>query len=201
MKIKRLSISWFRGAASETVLLPLSKSLAVYGPNGSGKSSFVDAIELILRGKVEHLAHEYSGRRQEKGLVNTHKPSSESCRLNMILSDDSRCDITIDERGTIQRSADCAFERWDYNRHVLRQSSISECIHSQKADRYSSVLPLLNLGEQENLAQNLDQIARRLRSAEHYKDLQNKYGLAREAFRAAFPRSDAVSLERAIAEM
>jgi chromosome segregation ATPase len=73
MRIKAISLSWFRGAAAEATLDTRAKSVVVYGPNGSGKSSFVDAVEYVLEGgRIGHLSHEYSGRKQEKGIINTH---------------------------------------------------------------------------------------------------------------------------------
>ena len=49
------------------------KSVVAYGENGAGKSSFVDAVEFLMSGgKIRHLAHEYSGKHQEKGIINTH---------------------------------------------------------------------------------------------------------------------------------
>ena len=75
MRLERIDLSWFRGAADPVALEADCKSVVVYGQNGSGKSSFVDAIEYLLRdGRVGHLSHEYSGKRQEKGLPNTHTP-------------------------------------------------------------------------------------------------------------------------------
>ena len=71
MRVNSIKLQWFRGAATEVPLDTSSKSVVVYGPNGSGKSSFIDAVEYVIhKGKLEHLTHEYSGRRQEKGIIN-----------------------------------------------------------------------------------------------------------------------------------
>jgi len=72
MKIKKIKISWFRGAADPVELDLNLKSLVLYGENGAGKSSFVDAIEYnINNGRINHLAHEYSGKKQEKAVIKT----------------------------------------------------------------------------------------------------------------------------------
>ena len=71
MRIEIIEIAWFRGAAEAIQLDTKSKSMVVYGENGSGKSCFVDAIEYPPNGsRIEHLAHEYSGKRQEKAIIN-----------------------------------------------------------------------------------------------------------------------------------
>ncbi len=62
MRIELIEIAWFRGAADAIELDTKSKSVVVYGENATGKSCFVDAVEYLLnRGRIEHLAHEYSG--------------------------------------------------------------------------------------------------------------------------------------------
>ena len=97
MRIKSIALEWFRGAADRVTLEPDCKSLVVYGANGSGKSSFVDAVEYVLsHGRIRHLAHEYSGKHQEKGILNTHKPKDRKAALNVKFKDDSelKTDIT-----------------------------------------------------------------------------------------------------------
>ena len=70
MRLDSIRLSWFRGAADEVILRSDSRNVVVYGSNGSGKSSFVDGLEYIIRnGRISHLAHEYSGKRQEIRLL------------------------------------------------------------------------------------------------------------------------------------
>lgn len=40
---------------------------------------------------------------------------------------------------------------WDYRRTVLRQDEMSRFIHSAKGTKYSDLLPLLGLGDLENV--------------------------------------------------
>src|ERR1700687_1486708 len=76
MRLNSISVEWFRGAAERVSLEVGGKSAVVYGANGAGKSSFVDAVEYIVNnGKIGHLSHEYSGKKQERGIINTHKPT------------------------------------------------------------------------------------------------------------------------------
>lgn len=71
MRIKSLSLAWFRGAADPVTLDLNCKSMVVYGINGSGKSSFIDAVEYVLHnGRIEHLRHEYSSPNQANGITN-----------------------------------------------------------------------------------------------------------------------------------
>jgi recombinational DNA repair ATPase RecF len=108
MRIKAIELTWFRGAADPVSLEPDCKSMVVYGVNGSGKSSFVDAVEHVLNdGKIGHLAHEYSGKRQEKAVPNTHKPQGRKSELRIRFKDDSelkteitpgRCKLGVESR-------------------------------------------------------------------------------------------------------
>lgn len=163
MRIKELQLSWFRGAADPVSLDLGCKSMVVYGVNGSGKSSFVDAIEYVLQGgKVGHLAHEYSGRRQEKAITNTHRPKGRKTELQIKFKNGSEASIEINKDGSSIWSGAAALgiHAWDYQRTVLRQHEVSHFIHDTKGEKYSALLPLLGLHELEIAAENLRQLAK-----------------------------------------
>lgn len=177
MRITSVSLSWFRGAADPVALECNCKSIVVYGANGAGKSSFVDAIEYAINnGRIEHLAHEYSGRRQEKGLRNTHAPANEKARLSIKFKDDSEHTVQIGEDGssTITRSDTAAISSWEYRRIVLRQDEVSHFIHARKGEKYSALLPLLGIGSMEVAAENLHQLARTVDQAAGVDSLRIK---------------------------
>jgi recombinational DNA repair ATPase RecF len=101
MRIKAIQLSWFRGAADPVSLEPDCKSMVVYGGNGSGKSCFVDAVEYVLNdGKIGHLAHEYSGKHQEKAVPNTHKPQGRKTQFKIKFKDDSELKTEIKPNGS-----------------------------------------------------------------------------------------------------
>ena len=86
MRIAAIKLSWFRGAATEALLSPNGGSMFVYGENGAGKSSIVDGLEVCVHnGKIDHLGHEYSGKHQERGLINTHRPRDKSTTVSVVL--------------------------------------------------------------------------------------------------------------------
>jgi len=163
MRIKTLELSWFRGAA-DSITLPLNgKSMVVYGSNGSGKSSFVDAVEYVLEdGKITHLAHEYSGRKQERAVPNTHRPHDRQPELSITFGDNSELKIEIAEGGSYTSSGAeaAAMPTWEYRRTVLRQHEVADFIQSTKGDKYSALLPLLGLRPMEVAAENLRQLAK-----------------------------------------
>lgn len=106
MKVLRIKLEWFRGAADNTTLVPAGKSVLIYGENGAGKSSFVDAIEYLLcDGKIGHLAHEYSGKHQEKGLVNTHAPKTAKAVISIECEDGTSSSASLDHSGKSTWSA------------------------------------------------------------------------------------------------
>jgi recombinational DNA repair ATPase RecF len=167
MRIKAITISWFRGAADAVSLEPNCKSMVVYGANASGKSSFVDAIEYVLNdGKIRHLAHEYSGKRQEKAITNTHTPPGTNAELTIKLCDDSdhRVQIKADGLSKISGSSSTTIRNWNYRRTVLRQDEVGEFIHDTKGGKYSVLLPLFGLQELEVAAENLRQLGRNVES-------------------------------------
>lgn len=163
MRIKDIQLSWFRGAADPVSLEPDCKSMVVYGVNGSGKSSFVDAVEYVLNdSKIGHLAHEYSGKRQEKAVPNTHKPQGRKTVLTIKFEDDSELKTEIRQDGSSKSSGAKAgaVHIWDYRRTVLRQDEVAAFIHDTKGGKYSALLPLLGLHEMEVAAENLRQLAK-----------------------------------------
>ena len=100
MRIESVKMAWFRGAAVSASLDTASKSVVTYGENGAGKSSFVDAVEFLMSdGKIRHLAHEYSGRRQERGIINTHTPKAEKAKLAVSLAGGAEVKAEIEQNG------------------------------------------------------------------------------------------------------
>ena len=173
MRIKVIELSWFRGAADPVSLEPDCKSMVVYGVNGSGKSSFVDAVEYVLNGgKISHLAHEYSGKHQEKAVPNTHKPQDRKIELKIKFKDDSelKTEITRDGSATSSGAEAVAMGTWDYRRTVLRQDEIAAFIHDTKGGKYSALLPLLGLHQMEVAAENLRQLAKTVEEQSKLKE-------------------------------
>lgn len=163
MRIKAIQLSWFRGAADPVSLEPDGKSMVVYGVNGSGKSSFVDAVEYVLHnGRIGHLSHEYSGKRHEKAVLNTHIPEGQKAELTITFKDGSKLKTEIEQDGssTCTGAEAGAMNVWDYRRTVLRQDEVAEFIHDTKGSKYSALLPLLGLQRMEVAAENLRRLAK-----------------------------------------
>jgi hypothetical protein len=177
MRIKAIQLSWFRGAADQISLESNCKSMVVYGENGSGKSCFVDAVEYVLNnGKIGHLAHEYSGKHQEKAIHNTHKPKGQKTELGMKFGDNSELKIVINSDGSFTSlgAEEIAMSTWNYGRTVLRQDEVAAFIHDTKGGKYSALLPLLGLHKMEIAAENLRQLAK---SVEQQSKLNESKGI------------------------
>lgn len=164
MRVKKIRISWFRGAADPIELSFNLKSLVLYGENGSGKSSFVDAVEHTINdGRIIHLAHEYSGKRQEKAVVNTHKPSNQNTEIFVTLEDNSSVETKILANGSFTvNPPESKISLWDYRCTILRQNEVADFIADTKGNKYSALLPLLGLSHLEIAAENLRKIERHL---------------------------------------
>lgn len=176
MRIKAISLSWFRGAADSVSMEPDGKSIVVYGVNASGKSSFVDAIEYVMTGgKIGHLSHEYSGKHLENAVPNTHRPKGRTTRLSIKFSDNSEAKTEIAEDGAPKSSGSMlvAMGMWDYRRTVLRQDEVAAFIHDTKGGKYSALLPLLGLHQIEIAAENLRRLAKAVETASELKDMKS----------------------------
>jgi len=177
VRIAAIQLSWFRGAADPVSLEPDCKSMVVYGPNGSGKSSFVDAIEHALNdGKIRHLAHEYSGKHQEKAIPNTHRPPAAKTEVKVKFRDNSELTIRIKPDGSATRSGAeaIAMGTWDYRRTVLRQDEVAAFIHDTKGGKYSALLPLLGLQQMEVAAENLRHLSKAAEQQSKLREIQGE---------------------------
>lgn len=160
----------------------------LYGPNGAGKSSFLDAVEAtITNGKVAHLGHQYSGRNQEKGLINTNRPAGAPTSVQIKLTDGTASSLAW-TNGSAIRTEDQGVKvsSWDYRRTALRQEELSDFIRATKGDKYSTVLPLLGLGQLERMAQNLHKLAQEIERIGNLKRLDERSRSAMSAKREAF---------------
>ncbi len=177
MRIEIIDIAWFRGAADAIELDTKSRSMVVYGENGTGKSCFVDAIEYVLNGgRIEHLAHEYSGKRQEKGILNTHTPEGKKTELRIKFKDGSELTTEIKRNGTSTSSGaeHVAISSWEYRRTVLRQNEVAAFIGDTKGAKYSALLPLFGLDHMEAGAENVRQLAKSVRAVSRVDEMRIK---------------------------
>jgi len=187
MKIETIELKWFRGAASSTKIDLGGKNIVIYGSNGSGKSSFVDAFEyLIQNGRIKHLSHEFSGRKQEKGIRNTHTPANTNSEIIINFNNSKSINIKIQENGTSQITSDpddlCnLIQKLNKQGVILRQDELSEFICSQKGEKYSTLLPLLGLDTFENAAQNINSIISTLKKETKIDELKNQYNVFENA--------------------
>lgn len=175
MRIKSVNLTWFRGAAEPIALDLGDKSVVVYGENGAGKSSFVDAVEYIIHdGKIGHLSHEQSGKRQEKGIPNTHTPENKKASFKIQFSDASELSIQINRDGTAIKSgvSGAAIETWDYRRTILRQDEVARFIQNTKGEKYSALLPLLGLQHMEIAADNLRKLSKSIETKSKLKEIK-----------------------------
>lgn len=199
MRFRSISLQWFRGAAANAALILDGKSTAVFGANGAGKSSFVDGVEAALSaGKVVHLAHEYSGRNQEKGLINTARPTDQASKVELALADGSAEILTWRAGAPIrEKQGSSSVEHWDYRCTALRQEELSAFIRATKGDKYSAVLPLLGLSHLEMVAENLHKLVKAVERKGDLQALRAKCALAADRRKEIFgEQSNAQLLDR-----
>lgn len=188
MRLQAITLTWFRGAAVHAQLSLGGNSTVVYGVNGAGKSSFVDGIEAVLSGgKLGHLAHEYSGRFQEKGLVNTARPAGQISAVEVTLANGTSETLTwTSGSATKTKQGDTSLDGWDYRRTALRQEELSGFIRATKGDKYGAVLPLLGLAHLETTAENLHKLIKAVERKGDLPSLRAKVATAAERRREVF---------------
>ena len=183
MKINKIDLSWFRGAAASIILNTRNRSVVIYGSNGSGKSSFVDGMEYMLGdGKIEHLVSEYSGTRQINGIRNTHAPDDEVSKVNIKFDDNSVISGELDKEGKFTRvSNPSEFEdeisSWNIGSIILRQDELARFVIKTKSKKYQEIFPLLGLAELEKSADNIKKIARKTRAISNLPELKGETGV------------------------
>lgn len=166
MKINKIELSWFRGTSHQFDLETNLKNIVIYGPNGAGKSTFADALEYIVAdGKVGHLAHEYSGSRQEKGIRNSHAPDDELSKIKLVFQNDEWVEAILGLSEKVNFSSEPItlldkIQSWELQRLILRQDEIADFINKTKTEKYSALLPLLGLDKFETTAENLKNLHR-----------------------------------------
>lgn len=188
MRLRSIRLQWFRGAASEATLDLGGKSAIIYGTNGAGKSSFVDGVEATLSaGKIGHLGHEYSGRNQEKGLINIARPAGQHTSVEITLADGSSEALTWQSSAPARtQQGTTSVGHWDYRRTALRQEELSEFIRDTKRDKYSAVLPLLGLSRLEAAAENLHKLVKAIERQGDLPSLRAKLDLAADRRKEVF---------------
>lgn len=180
MKVKNIDLSWFRGAGNSISLDTSMKNVMVYGANGAGKSSFVDALEYIIKeGRVKHLIHKHIGSKQEKGIVNTHRP--DGC--------DSTATITFDEGLRVYVHIRCdgqlifgsepeelinLVQSWQLESLLLRQNEVANFIIDTPGGKYSVLLPLLGLDDLERAADNTTKLSKYISETSELSSTQYK---------------------------
>jgi len=199
MTIAEIALSFFRGASDRIALTPGNKSIAVYGPNGAGKTSFVDGVEyLATGGKIAHLAHEYSGRRLENAVINTHAAGDAARTVEVSLNSGARVTATIAANGAPTFEGQNALADWDCGRFILRQDEVAAFIQAQKGEKYSALLPLIGLGPMENVATNIRALARKVSDEASLERKKGRLQQLQDQWTEAFPGMNNTAVGAAI---
>jgi len=203
MRLERVELSWFRGAAESSVLNLGSKSIAVYGVNGSGKSSFVDAVEYTIAEKVRHLSMEYSGPKQLNAIFNTHKPVKSPCKVSIVMSNKATVCVTIASDGTFTTRSDPAeaiqqLKQWRLQTVVLRQHEIADFINETKGSKYSSLIPLLGLERYNQAVDTIRGLRRSFSDQSGLDGIQNEIGRVKKELMGIFGSIEESVIEKKV---
>ncbi len=202
MRLQSIELQWFRGGAAHAELPLNGKSTVVFGPNGSGKSSFVDGLEVLLcRGRVDHLSHEYAGRNQENGLINTARPDGQETAVRATLADGSSEKLTWRTGAPVHSRDGATPMGWEYRRTALRQEDLKVFITAAKREKYSAIVPLLGLSRLETMADNLHQLVAAIDRNGDLQKLRGKVEEAEARRREAFGDADGGQLRARLGEL
>lgn len=206
MRIDRIELSWFRGAAEKAILEANAKSLVVYGDTASGKSSFVDAIEYILsNGKIEHLRHEYSDRHYRNCVRNTKTPDDEISEAGIYFENGNYVKVEVPKEGRTQFESDPQnfleiIQNWGVWGHILRQDEVSDFIKETKSKKYSVLSPLLSLSEYEEVAENINKIRKNVIEESDFAGLKGEYRTIDDEIKTYFNSLDYEEIKKIILE-
>jgi AAA15 family ATPase/GTPase len=179
MKIDKIELCWFRGAATKATLDAGLKSVVMYGENACGKSSFADALEFVMnKGKIAHLKNEFA--EVTNCVRNTETPDDEECKVRIIFENGTHIEANVSQTGRINFDASsdellAAVQGWEVQRHILRQDEVSDFIHQTKSEKYSALSPLLGLQKYEETAQNMKRIRDGIEQKSQYQMLQGEF--------------------------
>jgi rubrerythrin len=139
----------------------------------------VDAVEYVIsNGKIRHLAHEYSGRRQVRAIRNTHAPNDAISSCTLHFDDRSQVSAKIKPDGSFSLESSPAelkdeMQNWHLENHLLRQDEVARFVNLTKGDKYSALLPLLGLNNLEHTAENLRQLREGVTSGSQIQIVRN----------------------------
>jgi len=196
LKINKIELSWFRGAAEQAVLDTNGKSVVVYGDNASGKSSFVDSVEYIIsNGKIHHLRHEYSDRDYRNCIRNTVTPDEITSYACIHFDDGNyvKVKIPLEDKITYEGNSPeflASIQEWGVFGHILRQDEISDFIKNTKSKKYSALLPLLGLDKYEQTADNVDKIFEAIIKESNYDNIKGRLNTIEEDINRFFRNMD-----------
>jgi hypothetical protein len=206
MKISKIDLSWFRGAAERACLETDNKSVVIYGDNATGKSSFADGFEFIItKGKVEHLAHEYKDTGHKNCLRNTSAPIDAIARAVFEFDTGESVSVLVPHDGSNTfKSNPPAFistvQSWQLGQHLLRQNEIADFIEKRKKEKYSELSPLLGLDYYEQIASNIFSIRSQVESESNINYLKGAEVTQRGDILKYFPDLDSAFVRTHVLE-
>ncbi|MCW4048709.1 MAG: hypothetical protein NWE89_03125 [Candidatus Bathyarchaeota archaeon] len=159
MRVETLELNWFRGAGEKVKLGLESKNVVIFGDNGTGKSSFTDAFEYLLsRGRIDHLAHEYS--KKDTNIRNTKAPLESETFVKFLFDsgEEATIYVSLDDKADFSNTSKKLLNQirsWKVERHILRQHEVADFIKESKSKKYSILSPLIGLDYYENIASNI----------------------------------------------
>ena len=144
-RIKKLSVSGYRGITKEVNLLLEGKSLILFGENRTGKSSFVEAIEKLLTGKVSSLNGRAKGLSSAKHGPSINVPRS-GPEIDITFDDDSifNLDASLESLPTPIKNYLVAAKQPLF---ILRRAQILQLVEEEPRERGFLLQPFLPLSE------------------------------------------------------
>jgi len=176
LKLRSLCSYGFRGIRND-VKIDFGKkcrSLIIIGGNGKGKSSFVDAVEWLLNGRIEHLAREGCG---DSAYRHRLLPNDEMARVEIVTRDPQLSGSrTLDSKRRTQFNPEDSplIQLIDQARGdtvILRYGQMCDFVDKTKTEKLRYLADILGMGALSNLRDALLKTVNRLQKDGDYRYL------------------------------
>lgn len=169
--VSTLSVKYFRGIADKQCIdfNDKGKIVVLYGENGTGKSSFVNAMEYLFKGKLDHLKSQTISKKQKPTLHYGSEEEDWEIKLNFngnryALRNNAGLDTDKNLRKLIKNN-NSFFNNTSF---ILDRKKLLKFINDTEGKRFNTISELCGFDDVEPIQKTFNQ------TEKYYEDLLNQ---------------------------